>query len=109
MHDGPDPFGFHDGPNEKCNAADGNEDCFGREQMADLMHGKPDGRQAAKPKKKETEKVFGVRVGTRRKRIGKVLILGPDGADHERHALPSDPRLNPIPYACHCRSVEDRP
>lgn len=55
------------------------------------MHGEPDGGEAAEPKKEETEEVFGVGVGTRGEGIGEILIFGPDGADHERHALASDP------------------
>ena len=73
------------------------------------MHRKPNGGKATKPEEEEAEEVFGVCVGTRGKRIGKVFILGPDGANHERHTLPSDPGLDPIPNACHRRSVEDWP
>lgn len=70
MHNRPNPFGFDDCPDEKRNAADGNEYRFGREQMTDLMHGKPDGGKTTKPKQEETEEVLGVCVGTRRERIG---------------------------------------
>lgn len=73
------------------------------------MHRKPDGGKATEPKEEEAEEVFGVGVGARGQRIGEVLILCPDGADHERHTLPSDPRLNPVPNACHRRSIEHRP
>lgn len=109
VHDRSDPFGFDDCPDEKRYAADGHEYCFDREQMADLVHREPDGGKATKPKKEETQEVFGVCVGTRWEGIGQVLILGPNRADHECHTLPSNPRLNPVPNACHGRSIEDRP
>lgn len=109
MHNRSDAFGFDNCPDKIRHAGDGHENRFDGEEVADLMHRKPDGGKATKPEEKEAEEVSGVRVGTRGERIGKVFILGPDGANHERYALPSDPGLNPIPNTCHRRSIEDWP
>lgn len=109
MDDWSDAFGFDDGPDKKREAADGHEDCFDGEEMTDLMHGEPDGGEAAEPEEEETEEIPGGGVGTGRQGIGEVLIFGPDGSDHERDALSSDPRLYAVPDACHRCAVEDWP
>ena len=38
-----------------------------------------------------------------------MVILGPDGSDHQRHALAAQPRLHAVPDAGHCCAVEHWP
>ena len=44
-------------PDEKGNTGRGNEISLGGEEMADLVHGKPDGWQAAEPEEEKADVV----------------------------------------------------
>ena len=48
-------MGPDDRPDEKGNTGWGHEVSFGGEEMADLVHGEPDGWQAAGPEEKEAD------------------------------------------------------
>ena len=50
-------MGLDDRPNEKGDAGWGHEVSFEGEEMADLVHGEPDGWQAAGPEEEEADKI----------------------------------------------------
>ena len=87
VNDWSDPMSPDDGPDEEGNTGWGHEVSFGGKKMADLVHGEPDGRQAAGPEEEEADIVPGDRSRAFRHAIGNVLIGGPDGADHQGNAF----------------------
>ena len=60
MDNGADSVGFADGPDEVGYAGGGDKVCLDSKEMADLVNGKPNGGQAAKPKEKEADIISGV-------------------------------------------------
>lgn len=57
VYDWPNSMSLDDRPDEEGNTGWGNEVSFGGEKMADLMHGEPNGWQAADPEEEEADKV----------------------------------------------------
>ena len=118
---------FHNRPDEEYDAGHGDEVCFHREKMADLVHWEPDGWEGAGPEEKEGQKVAGICARRCWYGAGKVVVGCPDRADHEGNALPletksggfsirikrneftSDPRLHTVPDTSHSSSIENRP
>lgn len=109
VHDRSDPVRLDDGPDEEGDSGDRHDVCLYGEEMADLMHRWVDRRQRDEPEDEEAEKVARVRARRRRESIRKLLVLGPDGPDHEVHARPADERLHAVPDAGHGGAVEDGP
>ena len=58
MNDGAHSASLDDGPDHEQNTGDGDRICLYREQMTDLIHGKPDCWQRTKPEQKETNKIM---------------------------------------------------
>lgn len=112
MDDWPDSFCADDGPDEKGDASTRNEEGLDREQVANLVNREPDGWKGAKPEEDEAHKVDGSDVGiaqswTSRNDIFPPVV--PDGANHQIHALASNPSLHAVPDASHGSTVEDWP
>lgn len=76
-------MGLYNGPDEVGNARHRDEVGLDREQVPDLVNGKPEGRQAACPKKKERNIVPGIGPGAGGHAVRKVGIAWPDSSNHE--------------------------
>ena len=61
VYNGADSMGLDKCPYEEGNTGRGHKECFGGEKMADLVHGEPDGWQAAGPEEEEANKISCVR------------------------------------------------
>ena len=70
VHNWADAMRFDDRPDEECDASHGDEKRFNREQMANLVHGEPDGWERAGPEEEEGEKIPRVCAGSRGHGIG---------------------------------------
>lgn len=83
MYDGTDAVGSMNCPGEKGNASNRCKVCLHREEMANLVHGEPDGREHAQPEKEETDKVFRRRTGACGHRVRQTCVTRPDSGDHQ--------------------------
>lgn len=62
VYNGSDSMGLDNCPYEEYETGRRHKKGFNGKKMADLVHRKPDGRQAARPEEKEAEQVPGVRL-----------------------------------------------
>ena len=100
---------FDDGPNEECNACSWDYVGLDCEKMPDLVNWEPDCRQAEKPEEEEAKIIASIRARASRHGVLQIVVLWPDGSEHERDALSSDPCLYTVPDTGHCCAVEDGP
>lgn len=82
MNNWSDSVSLDDRPDEEGNTGRGHEKSFGGKKMADLVHGEPDGWQAAGPEEEEADKVPCIGSRAFRHAIGDIFVGGPDRADH---------------------------
>ena len=77
MDDWSEPVGFSYGPDEKGKTSSRNEIRFDSEQMADLVDGKPDCWERAKPEEKKGDVVPGISALVR-ERVWEVFVGSPN-------------------------------
>lgn len=76
-----------DRPDEKSNPSRRDKVGFDSEEMANLMHRKPDRWQAAYPEEEEADKAHSVCSRPRGKAIGDISVGCPNRTDHECDAF----------------------
>jgi len=89
----------HQSPDEEGNAGGRDKIRLHRKQVADLVHGEPDGWERDQPEDEER-----CVVGRRSSRAGRECVVDgvsiptePDTPDHEVHAMASNVGLNTVP------------
>jgi hypothetical protein len=99
-----------DTPPEQGNAADGRNDRFDSEKVADLVNWEPDEGQGSQPEDDESDEI----VHRCAERDGvieswSVMERWPNRGNHEIDTLTTNPGLDSVPNTSHYRSVEDGP